>query len=205
MPRMRSWLFPRLCALALMLLAPLLLLGCGLDATAAPPTPRPTARPPLAQTSPETDREMLVALYNATDGPNWDQNENWLSHQPVGQWYGVTTDDSGRVTELDLHDNHLSGKMPPELGNLANLQFLYLNYNQLSGEIPPELGNLANLEDLGLSYNRLTGEIPPELGNLANLVGLDFRKNQLGGEIPPGVGQPRQPGRAGLPEEPVGR
>ncbi len=45
-------------------------------ATAAPTkeSSTPTARPPLAQTSPETDREAFVALYNATDGPNWGNN-----------------------------------------------------------------------------------------------------------------------------------
>ena len=36
----------------------------------AEPTLAATAVPPQPQTSPETDREALVALYNATDGPN---------------------------------------------------------------------------------------------------------------------------------------
>ena len=31
---------------------------------------------PAAQTSPETDRETPIALYNATDGENWDDNNN---------------------------------------------------------------------------------------------------------------------------------
>ena len=56
-----------------------------------------------------TDREALVALYNATDGPNWDSSGNWLSDVPIGEWFGVTTDDNGRVTELRLGDNQLSG------------------------------------------------------------------------------------------------
>ena len=56
----------------------------------------------MAQTSPETDREALVALYNATSGPNWNINDNWLSDVPVSEWFGVTTDDNGLVTELDL-------------------------------------------------------------------------------------------------------
>ena len=130
MLQMRPRLFPLLVALALVVLAQLMLLGCGFDAPAAPPTPRPTARPPLAHTSPETDREMLVALYNATNGPSWDNNEGWLSDEPVGQWYGVTTDGSGRVIFLDLHKNRLSGEMPPELANLANLIELNLRENQ---------------------------------------------------------------------------
>ena len=35
------------------------------------------------------DRAALVALYNATDGPNWVDNTNWLTDAPLGEWYGV--------------------------------------------------------------------------------------------------------------------
>ena len=142
----------------------------------------------LLQASLETDREALVALYNAADGPNWSNNTNWLSDEPSGEWHGVGTDRSGRVLSLFLGDHQLSGEIPAELGNLANLETLGLDGNQLSGEIPAELGNLANLEGLGLSGNQLSGEIPPELGNLANLKSLYLHDNQLSGEIPPELG-----------------
>ena len=171
-----------LCTLALIL--PVILLACGSVAPSATPASdeaRPTPKTPLANTSPETDREALVALYNATDGPNWANNENWLSDAPIGEWYGVRTDDNGRVTWLFLYENRLSGEIPPELGNLANLETLGLSNNRLSGEIPPELGNLANLENLSLRGNELSGEIPSELGNLANLEDLSLGRNQLRG------------------------
>ena len=74
-----------------------------------------------AQTPPETEREALVALYNATGGPNWEGNNNWLSDVPISEWEGVTTDDNGRVTQLNLSWNQLSGEIPPQLGNLAKL------------------------------------------------------------------------------------
>ena len=96
-----------------------------------------------------------------TGGPEWYSNENWLSDEPAGQWDGVTTDGDGRVLELSLRGNGLSGEIPPELGNLANLLGLYFGGNQLNGEIPPKLGNLAKLVGLGLSGNELSGEIPP--------------------------------------------
>ena len=122
------------------------------------------------------------------DGPNWTNRANWLSDQPIGDWYGVVTDREGRVIRLDLYDNRLSGEIPPELGNLVNLEELYLSRNRLSGEIPPELGNLVNLEELYLENNRLSGEIPPELGNLVNLTRLSLLRNRLSGEIPPELG-----------------
>ena len=94
-----------------------------------------TPKPPLAQTSPETDREILVALYNATDGTNWVDAEHWLSDEPIGEWYGVITDGNGRVTELYLNANQLSGEIPPELGNLANLKSLYLGGKTTSSRL----------------------------------------------------------------------
>ncbi len=134
------------------------------------------------------DRKVLVALYNATDGQNWVNNENWLTEAPLEDWYGVATDESGRVTSLALYRNALSGVIPPELGNLANLQQLRLVENELTGLIPPKLGDLAELRGLNLSYNLLTGPIPPELGNLTELMRLDLTDNPLSGSIPPELG-----------------
>ena len=135
------------------------------------------------------DRAALVALYNATDGPNWVDNTNWLTDAPLGEWYGVDTDGQGRVHRLDLGFNDLSGDIPPELGRLSNLERLHLAANDLSGDIPPELGGLSNLERLHLNINALSGEIPPELGGLSNLERLHLNINALSGEIPPELGR----------------
>ena len=129
--------------------------------------------------SPPDDRATLVALYDATGGDDWTNNANWLSDLPIGEWHGVTTDDEGRVTRLNLSDNLLTGELPAELGSLSNLKWLYLHANQLEGELPAELGNLSNLRWLSLSGNRLTGDIPTELGKLSNMEGLWLNENGL--------------------------
>ena len=158
------------------------------DAPTATVAPATATAPPAATGSAKTDREALVALYNATDGENWNRSDNWLSDAPLGEWEGVTTDDDGRVISLTLSFNALSGEIPAELGSLSNLTTLALQENALSGEIPPELGNLADLTYLGLWDNQLSGAIPPELGNLVNLVTLILAANQLSGPIPPELG-----------------
>ena len=135
-----------------------------------------------------SDRDALVALYDATDGANWKNSENWLSDAPIGEWHGVTTDTKGRVTGISLSHNRLSGPIPSELGSLSNLERLSLSYNRLSGSIPSELGGLSNLERLLLSGNRLSGSIPSELGSLSNLEWLSLRNNRLSGSIPSELG-----------------
>ena len=178
------------------------------------PTAVPAATPEMLETG-AADRAALAAFYHANGGANWTDNSNWLSEAPIGEWYGVSTDASGRVTELVLRYNRLTGSIPPVLGDLTNLRVLnfspadgtqYLedcdsgaciaygiavpvgSANQLSGEITPELGNPTNLELLGLGYNDLIGEIPPELSNLSRLKWLNLGGNQLSGEIPQEVG-----------------
>ena len=137
--------------------------------------------------SPE-DREVLVGLYDALDGENWTNSNNWLTERPVREWYGVTNDASGRVDGLLLEWNGLTGEIPAELDSLTNLKRLEFGNNNLTGEIPMELGNLSNLETLLLHYNRLVGEIPTELTHLSNLEALVLSSNQLTGEIPMELG-----------------
>ena len=134
------------------------------------------------------DREVLVALYNATDGANWTDNTNWLSTAPLGEWHGVTVDESGRVTELHLSAKQLSGTIPAELGQLSSLERLFFNTNQLSGTIPAELGQLSSLEFLSFDRNQLSGAIPVELGGLSSLEHLVLSTNELTGAIPRELG-----------------
>ena len=91
------------------------------------------------------DRRALEALYDDAGGPGWTNSRNWKTAAPLDQWYGVSTDVGGRVIELNLDNNGLSGTIPAGLGKLTNLQSLYLSRNQLTGELPASLTGLQRL------------------------------------------------------------
>ena len=134
------------------------------------------------------DRAALVALYEATDGPNWLSNDGWLTDAPLGEWHGVAVGYPGRVTGLSLSRNGLSGRLTPELGKLTSLRRLELSHNSLSGSIPAELGGLRNLGSLRMRSNTLEGSIPPELGMLERLQFLEICDSGLTGPIPSTLG-----------------
>ena len=93
----------------------------------------------------------------------------------------------GRVTGIHLNSNRLSGSLPPELGDLDQLQELGLANSTLTGAIPREFGRLIQLQHLVLEANDLTGPIPHEIGLLPYLRHLDLSDNSLSGEIPPSL------------------
>ena len=133
------------------------------------------------------EREALIALYDATDGDNWTNNENWCTDADISEWYGVTVS-SGLVSRLELNENNLTGSIPSDIGQLTQLQYLRLDGNSLSGEIPEEIYDLRHLYGLYLGGNSLSGEISSAIGELTNLYYLYLYDNNLSGEIPEEIG-----------------
>ena len=130
------------------------------------------------------DYNALVTFYNSLNGDSWNENYNWLTSEPIYNWFGVTIDNNQRVTKIEVAENNLTGTIPNEIGNLSQLTDLVLSVNNLSGSIPIEIGNLTLLENLYLHTNNLDGEIPKEFENLTNLKILDIALCDLSGGIP---------------------
>ncbi len=109
------------------------------------------------------EREALVEFYKATGGDNWTNNTNWCSDKPVDDWYGIATNADGRIMELVLGENGLTGTIPESIGNLADLYYLNLSDNRLTGSVPETIINLTRLKTIYLDYNMLSGQIPESL------------------------------------------
>lgn len=136
----------------------------------------------------------LKALYDSTDGDNWTRNDGWKEQFSndcppatcdLSNLYRVKLNEDGRVESINGYNNNLIGLLPPEIGDLTALKYLFLSSVDFLGKsIPKEIGNLTNLERLSIVASNLGGSIPAELGNLTNLWDLRLDYNVLEGNIP---------------------
>lgn len=99
---------------------------------------------------------------------------------------------SGAIFQTNLRlffapNNQITGVIPPEIANAANLTSLDLSGNKLEGTIPAEITGLTSLSDLSLANNGLEGTIPAEIGSLTNLTVFNVSNNKLTGEIPQSI------------------
>ncbi|GEM_PF-4128689 len=133
---------------------------------------------------PPEDSLALVALYQSTNGENWDINHNWLEER-VGSWFGIEVS-SNRVKEISLPSNGLIGTLPIELDKLSGLEYMDLSRNEISGGVPTWFGQLDELQALVLDENNFSSTIPDELADLQNLVYLSINNNDLSASIPAG-------------------
>jgi Leucine-rich repeat (LRR) protein len=110
----------------------------------------------------------------------------------------------------------LSGTIPPSMGKMLKLKFLFLRINQFSGSIPESMNKLSKLQFFYISYNHFTGSfplaanlhnlgfmsnffinsnlydyptIPNTLANMTKLVQLNLSDSNLQGTIPSGLGR----------------
>ncbi|KAK1389232.1 hypothetical protein POM88_017410 [Heracleum sosnowskyi] len=82
---------------------------------------------------------------------------------------------------------NLTGELPAEFANLANLLMIDLSRNYINGSIPRVFGQL-HLTNLSLGGNLISGLIPSEIGNIDTLEELVLENNQLEGPLPVNLG-----------------
>ncbi len=161
------------------------------------------------------EREALIAIYNALDGDNWENNENWCSDKPVNEWNGVVCGENNLVKYLDLSQSTvpMRGKIPAEIGNLSHLKYINIWLYTNEG-LPEEIGNCKELETVIIAINTdkrmefpmglydcinlknirisgagLEGVLSSKIGQLKNLQNLDLGGNYISGPLPEEIGE----------------
>ncbi|CDY34054.1 hypothetical protein HID58_056594 [Brassica napus] len=112
---------------------------------------------------------------------------SWNNNRDCCVWEGVTCDaKSGKVISLYLYDIPLNKSLKPNssLFKLQHLRSLTLIACYLYGEIPSSVGNLTQLEFLYLDSNNFKRYIPASFANFTKLSLLDLSNNQFTGEFP---------------------
>jgi subtilisin family serine protease len=122
--------------------------------------------------------KALVALYDSTDGANWEDNTGWKVTNTPCNWYGVTCK-NGSVEKLELSSNNLNGSISAKFFKLKTLEILDLSYNEIDASILNNVKKLKNLETLWLNNCKLSGKFPNSLMKLKKLTDLDLYDNCL--------------------------
>jgi hypothetical protein len=157
---------------------------------------------PSAAAIPASERQALIAIYEATHGGTWVANTNWcttspcplesptfapagtecFSGAPGSGWYGVVCDaERTHVVGLNLSANHLVGTLP-SIAPLAALQDFVVSNNELGGSLP-DLEALTELRTFAASANQFSGSIP-SLATFAALESFLVCQNRLTGPLP---------------------
>jgi len=192
----------RLLLTGLLPIALMVLVACGSDepvnrtdppVIVIPTPPSDTTKEDEEKKKEEAEREKaakvkaaLQKLYEVTGGDDWTDHTNWLNFDvPYGEWYGLTAED-GKVTEIDMYYNNLTGSLPDELADLQDLKVIRLSYNKLTG-VTDKLKNLSSLAELDLSGNPLNAF--PDIYSISSLKWLDLENTGLEGPLPDAMKQ----------------
>ena len=85
---------------------------------------------------------------------------------------------------LDFSNNHLSGKLPPRIGNFHNLLVLDLRNNRFHSMLLSTFAKGNQLRNLNLNGNQLEGSLPLSLLACENLEVLDLGNNKINDTFP---------------------
>jgi len=160
------------CLLAVVMLVGLLPL-CASAATAVNFTPNPTTA-------------YAGDFISKCEGQQWFMNavEKILNQNQKTINNLNSASDLDIIKSLGLKDAGVTGVLPAAIGELHQLQYLFLSGNHLSGSIPEALFSLPKLQNVDLTGNSYTGAIPDGFGTMPALITLSLRGNGFTGTIP---------------------
>lgn len=131
-------------------------------------------------------RDVLIAIYESTDGDHWYNNTNWLSDKPIEEWFGIVPNNREQIQySIILPNNNLNGTI--DISECQNLWALQLNGNKITSV---KLSDVAIIDEFNLENNPLetliwknvvhnTRDFPFSINNTP-IRYLDFWDDMLG-------------------------
>lgn len=133
-----------------------------------------------------TSDEIQLLLKVKAELQNFDTDvlDSWESNDSACNFRGITCNSDGRVREIELSNQRLSGVVPLEsICQLESLEKLSLGFNFLQGTISGELNKCVGLQYLDLGNNLFTGPLP-DFSSLSGLKHLYLNSSGFSGLFP---------------------
>ncbi len=146
-------------------------------------------------------KKGLYAFYNALNGNQWRNNDNWLSDKPYYEWHGLRyNSDYGEVdwngTKMTVYggtydkwlwrteNNNLQGEIPMEFWQISKyFTSIEMTYDYLPTSTVPACVWHENLEFLVLDGTHMNVPLTANITNAKKLFYLRLRNCNIG-EIP---------------------
>lgn len=151
-----------------------------------------TGRSAKTSAVPQSEKDVLQTLYNATNGDSWTNKTGWDFSTEVTSWdmntrkgwYGIVVTD-GHVTSIVLGSNNLNNMNVsfPDLRNLPFLETLNLYNNKLLTGPLTNFQYLTSLKNINLNSCQFTDTLLP-LATLTKLETLIVTGTNITGTIP---------------------
>ena len=129
----------------------------------------------------QQDSLILVEIYNATDGNNWNNDQGWLDG-PLSSWNGVKVNNN-RVTELDLRVFGLKANIPDALYNLSALEVFRMRETSDFVVVNDKVRQLTKLEKFEMEGVRVDTDFSI-FCELENLNFLGIRRTNITQDLP---------------------
>ena len=123
------------------------------------------------------DLIALRKLYNTLGGENWNGTAWQVESNLIRKnyWSGITFDNEGCVTAINLQGRGLTGTLSTESAiALPHLQSLNLSRNALAGDPAPFVAGCTALTSLNLSYNQID-ELSAMLSTTITSLNLSYQ------------------------------
>ncbi|MCF0167320.1 MAG: Ig-like domain-containing protein [Bacteroidales bacterium] len=159
-------------------------------------------------------KSALRSIYDSLGGADWihsseSNKKPWFSTDDISEWEYLEVE-SGKVVDLQLFNVGAYGTIPPEIGELTDLETLIIDNYQgyledplsknISGSLPDELGDLVNLKQLWIRGTNIENTFGPKLTSLIVKLmdtfkvdsytqwgAVNFVGNRLSGELPKAI------------------